>query len=111
MAKDRSIGFLEFLFIWIGRAWKTFWATFTNLRIWATVGILVVFTGLCIGIYLSAKSDGRIDYCYVDTSPNGTTALIGHRSWSLNANLRTLKKDETVDVLYKQAKEIDCPIR
>lgn len=110
-AKERSIGFLEFLFLWIGRAWKTFWATFIDLRIWATLAGLVVFTGLCIGVYLSAKSDGRIDYCYVDKTANGTVTLVGHRPWSLNANLRVLKPDESVDVLYKTAKEIDCPIR
>jgi len=116
--KDRSVGFvdflfklLDFLFGWIGRAWTAVWETFIDVRIWLTLFGIVALTGFCVGVYLSAKSDGRIDYCYVDKTANGSVSLIGHRPWSLNADLRTLKGDETVDVLYKTAKEIDCPIR
>jgi hypothetical protein len=36
--------------------------------------------------------------------------LIGHRPWSKDAELRVLQDGEAIDVLYKQAKEIDCPI-
>jgi hypothetical protein len=47
----------------------------------------------------------------VDKDGANPSKLIGHRPWRLNADLRVASESENEDVLYKQAKELGCPIK
>lgn len=58
-----------------------------------------------------AASDGKIDYCYVDTPNNERRTLYGHRPWRMDASLKSLPSKEDPAPLFALAKEIECPIR
>lgn len=105
--QEASMSFLEFLFGWLGRTWIGFWRQFRDLENWFTLAVVIAMAGLFTLAYLSFKSDGRIDYCYV--MHDGTPTLMGHRPWRNDVRLRVLKDSETVELLYATAKELGCP--
>lgn len=119
--KERSVAFMEFV-ISLGRrfvefivnlfsrAWTAFWSTISTAD--NIIGLLFLILILALGWLIVGwiRSDGHIEYCFVDKSSNGTMALEGYRAFRPNADIRILDKDEKVEVLYKTAKDINCPI-
>lgn len=77
-------------------------------------GLVTVLTVASIFIWKVAAADGKIDYCYVDTSgmaPGRMRVLFGHRAWRSDAQLRSMSETEDPAPLFALAKELDCPIR
>jgi hypothetical protein len=103
--------FLEFLFTWIGRAFNRLYRMWSEPDLWFGTVAFMLLGGLAFCGYQIVKTDGRIDYCYVDKDGANPSKLIGHRPWRLNADLRVASESENEDVLYKQAKELGCPIK
>lgn len=73
------------------------------------VSILIIF-GL-YAIVASARSNGEIDYCYVEmwSPPNMSPQyqLHGHRPWRQD---RILGNYSTMDIAIKEAELMQCPL-
>lgn len=74
------------------------------------IGIVLVLFGL-YAIGASARSNGEIDYCYVEmwSPPNMSPQyqLHGHRPWRQD---RILGNYPTMDVAIKEAELMQCPL-
>ena len=73
---------------------ETFWGLIA-----ATV-LCTALAGATACLYNVAKSDKRIDYCYVQIdSTTGVTKVMGHRSWTNDTNVAIVKD-------FREAKEV-----
>lgn len=75
--------------------------------------ISLLLVGVSAGIWQTARADGKIDYCYVDSfgEKSDKRALYGHRPWRSDAQLRSMPVAEDPAPLFALAKELGCPIR
>lgn len=69
---------------------------------------LVALAGIGYMITLSARSDGRPDYCYVSSCIDGKqSCLYEHRPWSVDTRVQTV--GSALDAA-QAARMIDCPL-
>lgn len=112
----KTMGFLEFLFTWIGHAWDKVSATIG--RVWnhlfqadLLLGLVVVVavTGVGAVLFNAVRADGTIKFCRISPSTD-MYVLTGHIDWGFDPTAPLLKV-KTKEEALAWAKTIGCPIR
>lgn len=81
--------------------------------LWPGLLILLLVMGIGLGSvarYKNIRSDGRVEYCYIDTTTGGGLpyySLYGYRTWSYD---RKFSNYYSFDEAVNAAKELNCPL-
>lgn len=102
------MGFLGFLFTWVGRAWTAIWKTIFSegLRL-----LLLTLAGIIAAGYVGwnmTRADGKIDYCRVERVNDDDYKLEGHRPWREDKIL--MEGKARADLLRAAKEEYHCEI-
>jgi hypothetical protein len=111
----KTMGFLEFLFTWIGHAYDKIAATIgtvwnrvfhPDFLLTLAVVAFVVEIGACL--FQFVRADGSVKYCRIQPYSD-VYQVEGHRDWRLDVTLAT--KLKTREEALAWTKTIGCPIR
>ena len=111
----KTMGFLEFLFTWIGHAYDKIvatigavWTRLFNVEFLLTLGVIALVGGIGACFFQIFRADGTVNYCRIQ-SYSDVWGIEGHRDWRLDVMLAT--KLKTREEALAWTKTIGCLIR
>lgn len=110
----KTMGFLEFLFTWIGHAYDKIvatigavWTRLFNVEFLLTIGVTALVVGMGLILFNVFRADGSVKYCRIQ-SYSDVYQIKGYVEWG---NDVVLDKMKTRDEALAWTKTIGCPIR
>jgi hypothetical protein len=111
----KTMGFLEFIFTWIGHAYDkigaslgALWTRAFNPDFLLTLGVVALVGGIGACLFQMARSDGSVKYCRMQPYSD-VYQVEGHRDWRPDVMLAT--KLKTREEALAWTKTIGCPVR